>query len=182
MFRGGVHLISIYLFDSEGLSDRNRALLQQHAAAVRTLRGPWNIGGGRNLTLQALAESGIVGVLEDAWFRPHWPSRLALRSDARRTLVPKLVRPPRIPGALPAGPHAPAPAYRTCDGSAQLVDIRTACAIGRRTNAWSSRPSLNSRRAHLFRTCGGNLPSVAARRHTLAPRRCPPTGVSSRPA
>jgi len=45
LMRGGAHFGSIYLKDSSGLSDENVSTLQQVAAALRTLRGPWVIGG-----------------------------------------------------------------------------------------------------------------------------------------
>ena len=53
-------------------------------------------------------------------------SRLVLRSDLRRTLVRELVRPPRIPGALPAGPQAQPPDYGMCSGTTLCTDIHTA--------------------------------------------------------
>ena len=43
--KGGIHVISTYLFNSEGLTDRNRAILAAIAALIRTLRGPWVLAG-----------------------------------------------------------------------------------------------------------------------------------------
>ena len=45
LMRGGVHLGSVYLRDSEGLSEGNLLILQEIAAVVRQLRGPWILGG-----------------------------------------------------------------------------------------------------------------------------------------
>ena len=48
----------------------------------------------------------VVGIarIADAGIFPHWPSRLVLRGNARRTLVRKQVKPPKISGVLPQGP------------------------------------------------------------------------------
>ena len=43
--RGGIHAGSIYLRNSEGLSERNLAILEEVARVVAGLRGPWLIGG-----------------------------------------------------------------------------------------------------------------------------------------
>ena len=45
----------------------------------------------------------VVGVqrLADASLSPHFAVRLLIRGDARRAMVRKLVRPPRVPGRLP---------------------------------------------------------------------------------
>jgi hypothetical protein len=51
------------MHDSEGLSERNLALLQVLAAALRTLRGPWIVGGDWNLTPQQLEATNILDVL-----------------------------------------------------------------------------------------------------------------------
>ena len=53
----------------------------------------------------------IAGVqrLEDAGLFPHFPARLLIRSNALRYQVRKLLKPPMVPGYLPAGPPAPPP-------------------------------------------------------------------------
>ena len=38
--KGGVHCISLYLKDSEGLSPTNMAILEEVGVALRCLRGP----------------------------------------------------------------------------------------------------------------------------------------------
>ena len=50
MCRGGVHLISVYLFFGEGLSQRNVDLLQSIAGVIGELQGPWIVAGDFNLT------------------------------------------------------------------------------------------------------------------------------------
>ena len=42
---GGIHSISVYLKDSEGLSEYNLRVLQEAAALARTLGGPWIMAG-----------------------------------------------------------------------------------------------------------------------------------------
>ena len=58
--RGGLHLVSVYLFPSEGLSDRNRVLLEEVARLVTTVRGPWLVGGDFQMSPDQLRASGWV--------------------------------------------------------------------------------------------------------------------------
>ena len=160
--RGGMHVISVYLHDSEGLSERNLALLEVLAAALRTLRGPWVAGGDWNLTPQQVGSTNILDVMcgqivaptmptchqsvydyfvvprciahavvavqriDDAGLSPHWPTRLVLRSDMQRMRVREIVRPPRIPGTLPAGPQSPPPTYDACQAATISGNLRSA--------------------------------------------------------
>ena len=39
--RGGVHLVSLYLWTREGLTERNCALLHRLALLLRSIDGPW---------------------------------------------------------------------------------------------------------------------------------------------
>ena len=55
--RGGVHLVSLYLHDGEGLSRRNLDLLQGLAFLLGRLRGPWIVGGDFNLTQEDLRQA-----------------------------------------------------------------------------------------------------------------------------
>ena len=50
ILHGGILVLSIYLFDSEGLSDRNVELIEKAGQAVITHGGPWVIGGDFNMT------------------------------------------------------------------------------------------------------------------------------------
>ena len=43
--KGGLHLGSIWLRDSEGLSADNLLILQETAAIIKQIRGPWVLGG-----------------------------------------------------------------------------------------------------------------------------------------
>ena len=62
--RGGVHCVSIWLRDSEGISPANMALLDELAVALGSLRGPWIIGGDWNLTPEVLSASRWPEVVE----------------------------------------------------------------------------------------------------------------------
>ena len=46
---GGLHIISIYRKDSDGLSEYNLRVLQKAAALARTLGGPWIMAGEWNV-------------------------------------------------------------------------------------------------------------------------------------
>ena len=165
VIRGGIHCVSVYLRDSEGLSEANLAILTQLAALLRSLSGPWVVGGDWNIQPQQLQESRWLDLVRgtihatsqptchqstydffvvsatishsvltvqritDAGLSPHSPVRLLLRGDARRPMVRRLVRPPRIEGALPHGPandpdKYPKLRHAALDGS----DINSACA------------------------------------------------------
>ena len=56
--KGGIHLISTYLWHSEGLSPRNLDLLEVAAKIIRGLRGPWLMGGDFNVAPQILRTCG----------------------------------------------------------------------------------------------------------------------------
>jgi hypothetical protein len=163
--RGGIHVVSVYLHDSEGLSERNLALLEMLVAALRTLRGPWVVGGDWNLTPEQVSSTNILEIMcgqivaptmptchqsvydyfivpkciahaviavqriDDAGLSPHWPTRLVLRSDMQRMRVREIVRPPRIPGNLPAGPQGPPPSYDECQAATLNGNLRTAIGL-----------------------------------------------------
>ena len=55
VLRGGVLLVSIYLWHTEGLTDRNRALLDMAGAVISEFGGPWLLAGDFNMEPGALA-------------------------------------------------------------------------------------------------------------------------------
>ncbi len=57
VFKGGVHCISIWLKDSEGMSATNKAILEELAVVIGGLKGPWVVGGDWNLTPDILMAS-----------------------------------------------------------------------------------------------------------------------------
>ena len=56
--KGGVHLISVYLWTGEGLSERNLALLHRLKLLTKTLKGLWVVGGDWNVEPELLQSSG----------------------------------------------------------------------------------------------------------------------------
>lgn len=64
IFRGGIHVVTAYLKDSQGLSETNLALLAELAAHMATLRGPWIVVADWNMAPELLDRSGwprVVG-------------------------------------------------------------------------------------------------------------------------
>ncbi len=56
--RGGLHCGSVWMFPTEGLSQRNRRLLDDVTLALKGVRGPWLLGGDWNLPPELLRSSG----------------------------------------------------------------------------------------------------------------------------
>ena len=56
--KGGIFVISLYLWCSEGMSKRNLDILQSLASIIRQLHGPWCIGAHFNCTPAALTKTG----------------------------------------------------------------------------------------------------------------------------
>ena len=63
VMRGGLHVGAIYLKDSVGLHDENLDVLQMVAGALRSLRGPWLIGGDWNVPPAALLATGWLALV-----------------------------------------------------------------------------------------------------------------------
>ena len=66
--RGGVAVGSVWLKDSEGLSDFNMYLLGRVAQRLAGLRMPWVLGGDWNPTPELLTKSGFLGITDDIFF------------------------------------------------------------------------------------------------------------------
>ena len=73
----------------------------------------------------AHAVKGVQRV-QDGGLNPHWVSRLLVRGDARRKAVRVLVRPPRVPGVLPAGPLGRHPDYEQVRKALDADDLQGA--------------------------------------------------------
>ena len=74
MCRGGIHLVSVYLWNGEGLSKRNLDLLHCLAQVLTTLDGPWILGGDFNLTPELLGECGWLQLARGVAFAPDLPT------------------------------------------------------------------------------------------------------------
>ena len=72
--RGGIHIVSIYLWTGEGLSERNLALLHRLKLVLRALKGPWVVGGDWNIEPELLQSSGWARFLRGQLFVPKGPT------------------------------------------------------------------------------------------------------------
>ena len=62
--RGRVHIFSIYLKDQEGASETNLAILGELAVLIKSVKGPWIVGGNFNMsptTLKSTNWHNVVG-------------------------------------------------------------------------------------------------------------------------
>ena len=48
--KGGLRVLSVYLYSGDGLSARNRYFLEVLGAIIEILKGPWVLGGDSNFT------------------------------------------------------------------------------------------------------------------------------------
>ena len=60
IIKGGITLVSVYMADSEGLSEKNLAVLGDATALVRSLRSPWIMAGDWNMDPRTLNAAGWV--------------------------------------------------------------------------------------------------------------------------
>ena len=65
---GGFHVISVYLKDSDGLSEYNLRVLQEAAALALTLGGPWVMAGDWNVGPDQLQEANWLKVAKGKVF------------------------------------------------------------------------------------------------------------------
>ncbi len=72
--RGGVHCGSVWLFPSEGLTQRNRRVLEEAALALRGVRGAWILGGDWNMSPDLLRDSGWLETVGGTICAPTTPT------------------------------------------------------------------------------------------------------------
>ena len=60
--KGGIHVFTVYLHDSEVLSERNGKIFQELAANLRSLNAPWICAGDWNMTPEGLMRSNWLSV------------------------------------------------------------------------------------------------------------------------
>ena len=71
MLQGGTHLGSVYLQHKIGIkAAANIALLEHIAACLRTIKGPWLIGGDFNGTPQQLEDTGFLELVDGVIHAP----------------------------------------------------------------------------------------------------------------
>ena len=68
--RGGLHLVSVSLWTSEGVSQRNLNLLQCLAGVLCRIHGPWLLGGHFNMTPDTLRASGGLSLMNGVVLSP----------------------------------------------------------------------------------------------------------------
>ena len=71
---GGLHIGSVWLRDSEGLTEANMYILKEIAAVVQQLRGPWILAGDWNLTPEILASSNFLKMIGGTVVAPDCPT------------------------------------------------------------------------------------------------------------
>ena len=74
ILKGGLHLGSVWLRDSEGLSPENLLILQEVAAVISQVRGPWILGGDWNLTPQTLQTTNWLQMVGGVIVAPSSPT------------------------------------------------------------------------------------------------------------
>ena len=72
--RGGIHVLSAYLWCSEGLTPRNLDLLQSIAQVIAKLFGPWCLAADWNLNPEALRASGWLDLVQGCIVVPGGPT------------------------------------------------------------------------------------------------------------
>ena len=66
--RGGIFIISAYFWTAEGLSDRNRRMLNDLAFVISRLHGPWILGADFNFPPSLLEQSGWLQLVSGKTF------------------------------------------------------------------------------------------------------------------
>ncbi len=79
--RGGFHLGSVWLFPTEGLTQRNRRVLEEVALALRGVTGPWVLAGDWNLPPELLVQSGWLEQVRGSVVAPAVPTCNAAVDD-----------------------------------------------------------------------------------------------------
>ena len=123
MLKGGVHFGSIYLKDLVGMDDTNMAILQEVAAAITALKGPWILGGDWDLEPHVLQGSGFLRMVRGTMVAPALPTCNGKTYDyfvVSERLAHLVAGVARIEdGGL--HPHWPSRLYVRADGRRHLV-------------------------------------------------------------
>ena len=71
---GGLHVICVYLRDSEGRSDSNLEILGVLTGIIRTLKGPWIVMGDWNVEPAELVRSNWLHIVKGTIHAPKAPT------------------------------------------------------------------------------------------------------------
>jgi endonuclease/exonuclease/phosphatase family metal-dependent hydrolase len=74
IIRGGIHCLSIYLKSGEGMSEANKAILEEAAVLLGLLKGPWIVAGDFNVNPEDLAATRWVDIVDGVLFAPALPT------------------------------------------------------------------------------------------------------------
>ena len=72
--RGGIHCGSIWLYDTQGLSEANMALREEAAVALRLCQGEWILGGDWNIPPELLKASKWLEMVDGVIFATPLPT------------------------------------------------------------------------------------------------------------
>ena len=72
--KGGVHVVSVYFWNSEGLSQRNVELMHHVAALLSSLNGPWVLGADFNMCPEVVQSSGWLSLIKGKIIAPDAPT------------------------------------------------------------------------------------------------------------
>ena len=125
--RGGIHLISIYLRDAEGLSQANLDILHCVAAAIAELQGPWLIAGDFNLEPCLLRQSGWLQLVSGVVHAPLQPTCGLKTYDffvSSRSLAFAVVG---VANVIDEGSHPHTPARLYLRSAPRSIKIRSLC-------------------------------------------------------
>ena len=130
VLRGGVMMISIYLWHSEGLSERNVALLHAAGEAIASFGGPWMMGGDWNMEPEELMRA--QGWLARVGGTIRAPEAPTCRSALGGRVIDYVVLDMRIAGAVqcifadlafPASPHTAVVVRMRCTATRDLARL-----------------------------------------------------------
>ena len=122
--RGGVHLASVYLHTSVGASAPcNLDLLEAAAAVLRSLQGPWILGGDFNATPAELAATGFLRLAGNAVIKAPGDATAGTREIDYFVVSPGLAHAAAAAHVLSHtfGPHHPVRLYVRASPRAVLV-------------------------------------------------------------
>jgi len=123
ILKGGIHMGSLYLRDSVGLSEENLCILQEVAIVLKKLRGPWIVAGDFNLNPDLLRSSGWLDIINGVLVAPTSPTCHGSTYDyfiVCQALAPSVAGIARIDdGGM--HPHSPSRLFLKGDGRRKLV-------------------------------------------------------------
>ena len=125
--RGGLHLISIYLRHSEGLSPANLDILHSVAAAISALKGPWLVAGDFNLEPSLLRQSGWMQLVKGVVHAPAQPTCGLKTYDFFVSSASLAFAVAGVANVVDAGGHPHTPARLYLRAAPRRIMVRSLC-------------------------------------------------------